>query len=433
MPEQLLRKALYFSSAYTYAPLFNLRKTDFIGTAQKHQDYISFGIDNQLPTQLNKLAREVPIHRAILNSKTQYIIGKGLFSNNAEINRLIQNPNNINVDLTNVMRRVVYDYLTHGNGWLEIVTNAKKSFVYFYHSDASKIRIATENNQVIIHPDWEIYKGKNDENAVRISRYPDFSEGLDGMYHSIYQIKDYEPEFYHYGLCAYFAGLRSIIICGLTNIWNQARLERHFSAPGLLVIPGVNSEEDAKALDAEFQTRMGAGSQNAADLIIQYLADLGPGQPSQAAQYINFLQKEEGNWLALHEQAEVSLLSIHNWFRSLTPYKDDTGFDKGRIISDWEAAMASYIRPTQDLFIKHLMRVLRSFGFPDSDLDFVSEPPVAKINPFKFVWEVRRDASLDFDPNDPIQKQLVIQIRNTYGTSSDIEEIGKSDQPDKID
>ena len=169
----------------------------------------------------------------------------------------------------------------------------------------------------------------------------------------------------------------------------------------------------------------------AADIIIQYLQDLGPGQYAQAAQYISFLQKEEGNWLALHQQAELSLLSIHNWFRSLTPYKDDTGFDKGRIISDWEVAMNSHIRPVQDFFLKHLYRILTDFGYPIADLDFVNEPPVAKINPFKFVWEVRRDGGLDFDANDPIQKQLVIQIRNTYGNVQGMEEVTEPTKPDK--
>lgn len=420
-------------SSYNYTPLFNLKKSDFIGFREKFEDVIPFGIDNLLPTQLNKLAREVPIHRAIINSKTHYILGKGLHSNNDRINSLIKQPNNVNVDLANVMRRLVQDYLTHGNGWIEIVTNKRQSFLYLYHTDASKVRITPSLDRVILHPDWESFKGKHDEYAVSLPMYPVFDKGSDGLYHSIYHIKDYEPEFYHYGLCSYFAGLRSIIICGLTNIWNQTRLERNFSAPGLLVIPGVNSEEEAKALDEEFQTRMGAMGSKAADIIIQYLQDLGPGQSAQAAQYISFLQKEEGNWLNLHTQAELSLLSIHNWFRSLTPYKDDTGFDKGRIISDWEAAMTSYIRPTQDFFLKHLYKILTAFGYPDADLDFVNEPPVAKINPFKFVWEVRRDAGLDFDETDPIQKQLVIQIRNTYGNVQGMEEIAKSDKPDKND
>ncbi len=412
-------------SSYNYTPLFNLKKSDFIDLRTNLEEYIPFGEDNLLPTQLNKLAREVPVHRAILNSKTNYIIGKGLDSNNKAIKEFIRHPNNLDYDLSMTMRRIVFDFLTHGNAFLEVVTDAAMSFLFIYHMDASKIRMAADLERIIIHPDWEQYKGKNDENTSFLPLYPNLKKQADGLYHAVYHIKNYEPEFYHYGLCSYFAGLRSIIITGLTNVWNQKRLERHFSAPGLLIIPGVNDDDDALALDEEFQKYMGAASENAADIIIQYLQDLGPGQTAQAAQYIDFLKKEEGNWLALHQQAELSLITIHNWFRTLTPYSDDkSGFDKNRIISEYEVAMSSIIRPMQDMFLKHLYKLLEDFNYPAADLDFINEPPIQRINPYKFVWEVRRDAGLDFDASDPIQHQLVIQIRNTFGAAGDIDNKG---------
>jgi hypothetical protein len=403
-------------STYNYTPLFNLRKSDFIDLRTNLDDFIPFGEDNLLPTQLNKLAREVPVHRAILNSKTNYTLGKGIASTNPKIAEFIKHPNNDQLDLSAIMRRVVYDYFTHGNAYLEIITNADMSFLFLYHIDASKVRIASSLKHVIIHPDWENYKGKNDENASVLPLYPDLQKQADGLYHAVYHIKDYEPEFYYYGLCSYFAGLRSVIITGLANVWNQNRLERHFSAPGLLVIPGINDDSDAALLDAEFQKYMGASSANATDIIIQYMQDLAPGQSAQSAQYIEFTQNVEGNWIDLHKQAEMSLITVHNWFRTLTPFSDDkSGFDKNRIISEYEIAMSSIIRPHQEMFIKHLQRIFTDFNFPIADFEFINEPPVQKINPFKFVWEVRRDSGLDFDPNDPVQRQLVIQIRNTFG------------------
>jgi hypothetical protein len=407
-------------STYNYTPLFNLNKTDFINLKSNLEEYIPFGEDNLLPTQLNKLSREAPVHRAILNSKTNYIIGKGLASNNAAIKDFIQHPNNTNLDLTDTLRRIVFDYFTHGNAYIEIVTNADRSFLYIYHLDASKVRIAANEKEVLIHPDWEQFKGTNDELTDILPLYPEFSKQADGLHHAVYHIKDYEPEFYYYGLPSYYAGLRSIIITGLTNVWNQRRLERHFSAPGLLIIPGVNDDADAAALDAEFQKYMGALSENSTDLIIQYLQDLGPGQTAQAAQYIDFLKKEEGNWLTLHSQAEMSLITIHNWFRTLTPYSEDkSGFDKNRIISEYEVAMSSIIRPAQEHFLKHLKVLLRAFNYKSEEIDFINEPPIQRINPYKFVWEVRRDSGLDFDPKDPVQQQLVIQLRNTFNGNQD--------------
>ncbi|KAF0128190.1 MAG: phage-like protein [Bacteroidetes bacterium] len=406
-------------SAYNYTPLFNLKKTDFIDLKSNTSEFIAFGEDNLLPTQLNKLAREVPVHRAILNSKTNYVIGKGLASKNPVIADFINHPNNSQNNLSTILKRLVFDYFTHGNAWIEIVTDSKMSFLFVYHIDASKIRIASNTQEIIIHPDWENYKGKNDANASRLPLYPAFEKKPDGVFHSAYHIKDYEPEFYYYGLCSYFAGLRSIIITGLANVWNQKRLEKSFSSPGLLIIPGVNDDADADALDAEFQNHMGALSESASEIIIQYLSDLGPGQSAQAAQYIDFVKHEEGNWIALHQQAEMSLITIHNWFRTLTPYSDDkSGFDKNRIISEYEIAMSSIIKPHQDMFIEHLLKLMSDFNMPTDELVFINEPPIVQINPYKFVWEVRRDSGLDFDKNDPIQQQLIIQTRNTFTTSN---------------
>jgi len=334
-------------AAYNYTPLFNMRKTDFIDLRTNLEDFIPFGDDNLLPTQLNKLAREVPVHRAILNAKTNYVVSKGLSSNNPAISAFIKQPNNAHIDLTDTLKRVVFDYFTHGNAYLEVVTDKKQSFLFLYHLDTAKIRIAADGASVIVHPDWEQYK-KNDPLSKSIPIYPQFAKADDGLYHSVYHIKDYEPEFYFYGLPSYFAGLRSIIITGLANVWNQNRLEKQFSAPGLLIVPGINDDEDAALLDEEFQKYMGAMAQNATDIIIQYLADLGPGQSAQQAQYIDFKKNEEGNWIELHKQAELSLITIHNWFRTLTPYSDDkSGFDRNRIISEYEIAMASIIRPHQ--------------------------------------------------------------------------------------
>ena len=182
-------------STYNYTPLFNLNKTDFINLKSNLEEYIPFGEDNLLPTQLNKLSREAPVHRAILNSKTNYVIGKGLASNDEAIKAFIHNPNNTNLDLTDTLRRIVFDYFTHGNAYIEIVTNADRSFLYIYHLDASKVRIAANETDVLIHPDWEQFKGTNDELTDILPLYPEFSKQADGLYHAIYHIKDYEPEF----------------------------------------------------------------------------------------------------------------------------------------------------------------------------------------------------------------------------------------------
>ena len=406
-------------STYNYVPLLNLKRSDFIDLRTNYEVFIPFGEDNLLPTQLNQLAREIPVHRAILNSKSSYFLGRGLSTVNPVIQKLVDSPNGTFETLDSVFRYLVHDYLTIGNAYLEIITNAKKSFTYLYHIDSSKCRLSSRENDVLIHPSWSEFKGKNDENLTSLPLFPDFRKGPDGLLHSVYHIKDYEPEFFYYGLCSYFPGMRSIIISGLTNLWNQNRLENGFTSPGLLIVPGINDPSDAESLDSEFGKFRGVDGEKSGDIIIQYLADLSPGQTSQQAKFIEFKKNEEGNWMDLHRQAELSIITVHNWFRSLTPYSGETtGYDSNRIVNEYEIALNSIINPMQTFFLRHFDQILKYFSLPTGQLTFINEPPIQRINPLKFVWEARRDAGLPYDKTDPVQQVLVIQLKNTFNSAA---------------
>ena len=114
---------------FNYAPVLDLFDTDYIASRTNYQDYIPFGDDNALPRQLIKLAREVPVHRAILNSKTNYIIGQGIQSSDSATSRFINLSNNIREPFLYTLKKLCFDYLTFGNCYYELVSNKKKSFV----------------------------------------------------------------------------------------------------------------------------------------------------------------------------------------------------------------------------------------------------------------------------------------------------------------
>ncbi len=406
-------------STHNYTPILNLYRSDYTALRSNYEIFIPFGQDNLLPNQLNQLAREVPVHRAILNSKCTYFSGKGITSDNQILLKLLLNPSNTYQSLDTVFNYIFQDYLTLGNAYLEIITDSKRSFTSLYHVFSSKVRLSAIDDSIIIHPSWDLYTGPNDPNLQSIPLFPNFAKGADGLLHSVFHFKDYEPDFYYYGLPSYFAGIRSIIISGLTTLWNQNRLENGYTAPGLLIIPGVNDDSDAANLDAEFDKFRGTDGTKSGDIMIQYLADLNPGQSSQSAQFIEFKKNEEANWVELHKQSELAIITIHNWFRSLTPYSGETtGFDANRIINEHEIAINTIITPFQSYFLKSFDQILEYFSLPTKQIYFINEPPIQRINPLKFVWEARRDAGLPFDNTDPVQQMLVIQLKNTFNQSS---------------
>jgi hypothetical protein len=356
---------------FNYAPVLNLFDSDFVDLRVNWKDYVPLGDDNSLPRQLIKLAREVPVHRAILNSKTNYILGQGIQSSDPGTQQFLRYPNNQKEPFWYLLKKLVFDYLTFGNCYYELVTNKKKAFAFLYHQDATRVRMHVDGKQALIHSNWDHFKGMNDEHLQVVSLFPSASKGKDGLYHSLVQIKDYEPEFYFYGIPSYFAGVRNVIIAGLTNIWNQARLESSFASAGLLIIPGVNSDEAADELDKLFKEYKGALGTKANEIIIQYLSDLGPGINAQEAKFIEFAKQVEGNWINLHKQAEISLITIHNWFKTLTPYSDEKGtYESDRILNEYEVAMSTVIQPVQEIFIYSLTSTLAAYGMHDTSPHF---------------------------------------------------------------
>ena len=403
---------------FSYSPVLDLVDTDVILDPSNLKVFVPFGIDNALPRQLIKLAREVPVHRAILNSKTNYILGQGVQSSDPVTASFLQQPNNRKELFSVTLKKLCFDYLTFGNCYYELVTNKKRSFVFVYHQDATRLRLHTDGKQALIHPNWDLFRGNSDKHLKSISLFPEFSAGDDGLLHSLVHIKDYEPEFTFYGIPSYFAGIRNVIISGLTNIWNQTRLETSFSAPGMLVIPGVNSEADATALDAIMQEYLGALGEKSGQILFQYRADPAPGVSASDVKFVPFNRDNEAHWLDLHTQSELALITIHNWFPSLTPYSDmKSSFESGRILNEYEVAMATVIKPIQEVFLQSLSTSLAECGLHIKDFEFINNPPISRINPMKFVWEVRRDDGLDFDKTDPTQQLLVLQLQNTFSST----------------
>jgi len=406
---------------FNYSPVLNLLDSDVVDLRVNHKQFVPFGDDNNLPRQLIKLAREVPVHRAILNSKTNYVVGQGIQSSDPATASFILHPNNQNEPFSCVLKRLVFDFLTFGNCYYELVSNRNRSVVCVYHLDASKVRRHVDGQQALIHPNWERFRGKSDKYLKSVALFPQRSKGSDGLFHSLVQLKDYEPEFSYYGIPGYYAGIRDIIISGLTNIWNQSRLECSFATAGLLIIPGINTDEAAEELDKLFNEYKGALGSKSNEIIIQYLSDLAPGISAQEAKFIAFTKNEEGNWMDLHTQSEISLITIHNWFKTLTPFSEDkSAYSSDRILNEYEVAMATVIQPFQDMFLRSFQQSLQAYDLELKEVEFINKSPVSRINPMNYVWEVRRDAGLDFNADDPAQKLLVLQLRNVYPSNNDL-------------
>ncbi len=372
--------------------------------AVKGGDFWRWGDDNMMPAALALMSRRSTTHRRIINDKADYVSGRGFtFDTSIEaLSELVGMANGHGETLRQVFNKLAFDKALFGNAFLEVVTDADRSFLSLYHQDASRCRVARDEKAVVMHHDWQQYLPSE---SVRLPMYPDFVTGHDGMLRSMVHYKDYEPMFDHYGVPSYIAGMNVSTIAYKTDKWNISRLENSFQLSGVMMLD-AGVDDDATA--AEFvrtAERKFAGQPG------QVMFVLTEGAVGDTSHFVPIASGNEGDWKALHEQATSDIVVAHSWFRSLSGLEYSGGFNADRIRSEYEIALNTVIGPEQEELLEPIRRVVGTvLGVDASSLVVVNRPPTRGKPLYMKVWEARRADGLDYDPEDADQQVFLSQI-----------------------
>jgi hypothetical protein len=377
------------------------------------RDYIRFGDDNLFPQGLAILNRRSATHRSILNNKVIYTLGRGFITEgNEQLETFIKSVNNRRESLRKVLKKVINDWYSFGNAYLEVVKMPNNGGVMFFHKDAALGRIHKQRKHVIFHPDWSQYEGKR-HFAKALPLYPNF-ERIEGFERSVFHFKQYEPEFIDYGIPDWIAALDAAAIGYKTNRWNLSRLENSFQVSGVLEIVGDMSAEDAKKVKEDLADEF-SGEENVGKIlaITKQFGEQGSG-----TRFTPLIQTSDGEWINLHEQSNSDLIVAHNWFRSLSGINDSTGFDTKRIRNEYQVAKNTIIGENQDAILSEIIFLINEHSGINADtLKFRNESPVnlidlIDVNSIITVDEAREN-SLGFSRLEDEEKgaKLISEIR----------------------
>jgi len=388
-------------------------KTDMLKDYDNNP-FISFGSDNLFPQAVAIMARNSPNHRGVINSKVTYLMGQGIHSEDAETQDLIKNANFEGMSLNAIQKRLFLDDGIAGNGYIEIITDKYRSFLWFNHVDVTKCRIDREKQKVIMHPNWATYEGKADKKAKEIPLYPNFGYERNeyGIYvgRSIYHMKDYEPEFTNYGIPQWIGGKDSVEIDLKTNKWNLARLKNSFQSSGMMFVPVKDAEESKNVIEQINKRHIGEGKQGKLMVITKSRAR--EGQKADTTEYVPTQDNNDGSWTDLHKQSLSDVIVSHGWYRALTGIADNTGFDTERILNEYYIALNTAIKPTQEKWLEFYRQVFQEQMNKEIDLHFLNRPPIDD-DQYKRIWEIRMERGLDYDENDPEQKLIILRDATT--------------------
>ena len=389
-------------SAQDPKPYTNTNKIDTKGI-------IPFGSDNLFPQALALYARKSPNHRGIINSKQEYIIGDGIVSEDQATIDMLHDINSEGETIDDVLMRLLLDDLIFGNNDWELITDKDHTFLWISQIDASKVRLGDKGKTVVIHPDWKNDTGADDTRRKVLPLYPNFEPDSGGedfpAYRCVFHFKRYEPEFTYYGIPSYISAKDSIEIDFRTNRWNLARLKNSFRISGIMVVP-VKDKAESKEVLAHIKKNY-IGEDNQAKLLTITKSRARENEKADRTELIETKQHDEGSWEKLHKQSTDDMIVSHGWYRSLTSLPDNTGFDTQRIINEYEIALNTIITNYQREYISLIKKFYREVLGQDIDIKFKNRPPLQSDN-YKYVWELREERGLDFDPKDPAQLIIVM-------------------------
>lgn len=411
-------KILMTSSNTTQVPGQPYERSPYIPTAYKWQP---FGHDNMFPQAIAQLTRKSPTHRGIINWKNKYISGSGFKTKNPELLKFVNECNGKMQSLQLVTSMISFDKISSGNAYLEIVFHPKTKVVNFYHRDHSTCRISKDGLNVLIYGDWQNIQSAKPENISSIPLYPSFIDNGDGYQRSIFHLKDYEPEFFYYGVPSWVAAMDAAAIAYKTNKWNVSRLDNDFASSGTLVMEGNISPKEAKELKKDFKaTYTGEGKTGKVFFVVK---QLGGGK----TEFLPTNKISDGDWLSLHKQSTEDLLIAHTWFPSLSGMVSSGGLGGNiqQIRTEYQIALSQVIEPEQFTILQVYKKILAfTSGIDTSDFIFTNKTPVdmydLDINSIMKVGEARRLKGLIVDENDPKMDLYITEIKPTKTATTSI-------------
>jgi hypothetical protein len=267
-------------------------------------EWVFYGENNLLPQYFIELFDNCAIHKAVIISKVNQIMGDGIVSSNnpmATINFV--NPTETVED---VMRKCSLDYMLFGGFALNCIwSKDRKSIAEIYHIDFSRIRSGKLNDDDIVEKYYYCADWKNTRKYPPQEIAAFNQENKDP--NQLFYFKNYIPSMSYYPIPDWSAGQRAIEIDIETKNFHMNNLRSGMS-PSLWINfnNGLVGEDEQKIITRALEEQY-SGSDNAGRAIISF------NESKEQAPEIQQIQRNENDsyYQVLNDDITRSILSSH--------------------------------------------------------------------------------------------------------------------------
>ena len=266
--------------------------------------WVYYGENNLLPQYFIELYDNCSIHKAVVTSKVNQIMGDGIVS----LNNPMASINLINGKETvaEVMRKCALDFILFGGFSLNTIwSKDRKSIAEIYHLDFSRVRSGKLNDDDEVESyfysaDWRYLKKFPPE------EYSAFNQEK-GDPSQIYYYKSYQPSLTYYPIPDWSGGQRSIETDIEAKNFHMNNLRKGM-VPSLFISMnnGIPGEEEQRTITRALENQYG-GTDNAGMAVISF------NESAETAPVITQIPRNDNDtyYSTLNDDITRSILSAH--------------------------------------------------------------------------------------------------------------------------
>ena len=266
--------------------------------------WVYYGENNLLPQYFIELYDNCAIHKAVVTSKVNQIMGDGIVS----LNNPMASINLVNGKETvaEVMRKCALDFILFGGFSLNVIwSKDRKTIAEIYHLDFSRVRSGklNEDDEVesyFYSADWRYLKKFPPE------EYPSFNQEK-GDASQIYYYKSYQPSLTYYPIPDWSGGQRSIETDIEAKNFHMNNLRKGM-VPSLWINynNGIPQQEEQETLVRALESQYG-GTDNAGQAIISF------NESQEQSPVITQIPRNDNDnyYQSLNDDITRSILSAH--------------------------------------------------------------------------------------------------------------------------
>ena len=241
---------------------------------QRGKDWILYGSEgeykNRYPDFLLELYRNSAKHHAIINSKRDYVCGRGWSIDTdgmttvmkAKMEQFVKHPNPYE-SLDDILVKVAHDLELYGGYALEVIYDSiGEKVAAIYHADFAKYRVSDDGYCYYYSDDWSKYNPE-------VEKIEAFNWKEPGGKQLLY-VKSYQPNCQYYPLPSYLGAINYIDLDRKVSDYFNKGISNGFMAGTLLNFnAGIPTAEEQEEIERMVKAKF-TGTDNANSILLNF-------------------------------------------------------------------------------------------------------------------------------------------------------------------